>query len=757
MTFACSLLRLSGWVHPSHHFDNSKESNLLKKVYNLLVGSPFRASMSDIQHPVVSTTIKTAFALALTAFAFADMAYSQAPSVVFGTDSRGQFAFRSRVDGFGANYVPLQANLRRIEAIDYDESGTTLYGIDGDTLEILTIDQTTGSAIPTGVSVSGLTGAGGVTALTCDTAGNWYLAYARGLDQEWDLYFGDIQSGVFATTVMTGLGAYALAMSADDRGVLYFITRNYNTDRTSFLSIDPVSGSTSMIVYDFRMPDTPFLRLSRPQGLDFDWSTGTLYFLRNQNNRSSFGEIDWYTGVVNSNIPGDAGPLSDKFIAIRAPAPGPARFIGVPGDFSSIQAAIDDARNGDIIQVDTGTYFENIDLLGKRIVIEGVGAQRPTIDGGGQGTVVYCRNGETELTVLRNLRIQNGGDNGLRCIESNPTVELCEFLDNVGFNGGAVRVSGPNSPGRSMLFSNCLFARNEALSDGGAISTSNMDLELEGCTLVANVCPPPFGGAIYGWESVVDVRGSIIWSNGLDDITMLGSGSECRIEHSIVQGGWTGNGAGQSFGVLDADPLFVNAMGDYRLRRGSPAIDRGTVFGQIDVDLDLQPRTFDYPNVPNTGYGQGTDLGAYEFNDSIGTSFCVAAPNSVSAQGSSIIATGSWQLSSNDLTLVASDLPANQFGFFLVSPDQGFVPGLNGNSNGNLCLGGSIGRFIASGQVLSSGASGFFNLPVDVNAIPQGPGTVSIGPGQTWNFQAWYRDTVGVGSNLTDGVEVLFF
>jgi hypothetical protein len=28
--------------------------------------------------------------------------------------------------------------------------------------------------------------------------------------------------------------------------------------------------------------------------------------------------------------------------------------------------------------------------------------------------------------------------------------------------------------------------------------------------------------------------------------------------------------------------------------------------------------------------------------------------------------------------------------------------------------------------------------------------------GQTWNFQAWHRDQVGLGSNFTDGLEIQF-
>ena len=57
---------------------------------------------------------------------------------------------------------------------------------------------------------------------------------------------------------------------------------------------------------------------------------------------------------------------------------------------------------------------------------------------------------------------------------------------------------------------------------------------------------------------------------------------------------------------------------------------------------------------------------------------------------------------------------------------------------------------------MNSGAAGQFQFPVDLTAIPQGAGTVATSAGQTWNFQAWFRDQVGLGSNFTDGFSITF-
>ncbi|MCP3920417.1 MAG: hypothetical protein GY711_33230 [bacterium] len=133
----------------------------------------------------------------------------------------------------------------------------------------------------------------------------------------------------------------------------------------------------------------------------------------------------------------------------------------------------------------------------------------------------------------------------------------------------------------------------------------------------------------------------------------------------------------------------------------------------------------------------------------MGEAYCDAAPNSTGA-AASIGASGSNRAADVDLTLDASGLPANEFGYFLASRMRGFQTGLPGSS-GNLCLGGSILRFNA--HVLSSGPNGVFTLDVDTTAMPESP-PVPVVAGETWHFQAWFRDQVS--SNFSDAVSVVF-
>jgi hypothetical protein len=81
-----------------------------------------------------------------------------------------------------------------------------------------------------------------------------------------------------------------------------------------------------------------------------------------------------------------------------------------------------------------------------------------------------------------------------------------------------------------------------------------------------------------------------------------------------------------------------------------------------------------------------------------------------------------------------------------------------GGSQGNLCLGGSIGRYVGPGQIQQSGSTGTVSLAIDLAQHPTPTGLVGVLPGETWNFQCWYRDAVGgmATSNFSDGYEVTF-
>lgn len=148
-------------------------------------------------------------------------------------------------------------------------------------------------------------------------------------------------------------------------------------------------------------------------------------------------------------------------------------------------------------------------------------------------------------------------------------------------------------------------------------------------------------------------------------------------------------------------------------------------------------------------------LGGEVWRSSAGTPYCAANVNSTGEPGG-VFDSGTVVVATNDFGLGAHSLPPGEFGFFLLSQTQGFVQG-PGGSQGNLCLGGSIGRFSRPGEILNARATGSFHLSVDLTDVPTPSGPVAILPGETWNFTAWYRDkNPNATSNFTDGISVTF-
>lgn len=137
---------------------------------------------------------------------------------------------------------------------------------------------------------------------------------------------------------------------------------------------------------------------------------------------------------------------------------------------------------------------------------------------------------------------------------------------------------------------------------------------------------------------------------------------------------------------------------------------------------------------------------------SIGTPYCPAVSNS-SGQPAVLHAWGSTTASENSLVLDAHQLPVGQFGMFLVSETQDFVPGAGG-SQGDLCLGGQIGRFRTN--IVPASDNGTMSRTIDLMTLPLTP-VQAVQAGETWNFQTWFRDqNPGSTSNFSEAIAVSF-
>ena len=88
----------------------------------------------------------------------------------------------------------------------------------------------------------------------------------------------------------------------------------------------------------------------------------------------------------------------------------------VPQDYSTIQAAIDSASDGDKVLVSPGIYRENLDFKGKKIKVVSLFSttkdtsyiRQTVIDGGEFDSVVKFVSGETDKTMLVGFRLTGG-------------------------------------------------------------------------------------------------------------------------------------------------------------------------------------------------------------------------------------------------------------------------------------------------------------------------------------------------------------
>ncbi len=123
------------------------------------------------------------------------------------------------------------------------------------------------------------------------------------------------------------------------------------------------------------------------------------------------------------------------------------------------------------------------------------------------------------------------------------------------------------------------------------------------------------------------------------------------------------------------------------------------------------------------------------------------------ATGASMTGSGSPSVAVDDLTITVSGLEPNQFSLIFASQSLGSAT----IGDGHFCIGGALKRY----PVQQANASGSIQLgPGQVVSLAQGA-TTAFGPspGETWYYQAVYRDPAGpcgAGINVTSAVSVLW-
>ncbi len=176
---------------------------------------------------------------------------------------------------------------------------------------------------------------------------------------------------------------------------------------------------------------------------------------------------------------------------------------------------------------------------------------------------------------------------------------------------------------------------------------------------------------------------------------------------------------------------------------------------RTDVDIAFDHRGNAFIANMSTGASSRTGIAKLIEGGDAGTTYCGPAPLNSIGSSASIRAIGSNVRARDNVSLVTSGLPTGSLVLYIASRQQGFVVG-PGGSQGDLCLGGTIGRYLGPGQARRARADGTSYIQLDLDLIPQPNSIQSAVVGETWNFQCWYRDSLnGTNtSNFSNGVSV---
>lgn len=233
------------------------------------------------------------------------------------------------------------------------------------------------------------------------------------------------------------------------------------------------------------------------------------------------------------------------------------------GEYATLQAAIDAAFDGIIVQAAPGTYTgtgnRDLDFKGKAITVESESGDAADTIIDCQGSTgnphrgFYFHSGEDSTSLLRNFTIRGGRTGtsgtgaGICCVSgSGPKIEGCALHQNGAYDGGGLYCYQSNP-----IVAGCSFTNCTASDAGGAIAAHTAAPEVRGCTFSSNWAYWG-GGVLSDYRAGTRLYGCQMLSNTTQSMGggILTSESTSRTEarNCVFQNNASGDQGGAIFG-----------------------------------------------------------------------------------------------------------------------------------------------------------------------------------------------------------------
>lgn len=304
--------------------------------------------------------------------------------------------------------------------------------------------------------------------------------------------------------------------------------------------------------------------------------------------------------------------------------------------FTSIQAGVNAAANGDTVLVLPGIYVEMVNYMGRAVVVRSLaGPTLTTISASNLGTAVLFPQAAPGLSALVGFTVRDGvGDSGraggIHSEGASPIIANCVVRNNIGLDGaagtiGPGNIGGAGSPGGISLLPGppvpfvvgCVVAQNSG-GDGGPGAPGGCSpggfpgpggpggvggiycptgAYIEHCVIWQNAggvggaagssaspgCNAPNGAPGPGGlgSTAATVRNTIVWADSTPQFSGAVAWENCN-----VMGGPVGPGG------IAANPMLLDWVG--HIHPSSPCVDAGatnTAF-PFSFDIDGDPRVF---------------------------------------------------------------------------------------------------------------------------------------------------------------------